>query len=755
MTNVIEFNTFDTFIQGTDGIDTLVIDYDYSAIDIYEFLGDDDFMSFTFMLSHVSPTGLPIQSDFQVAYIENFQFADQTLSFDTIKQTFEDALALSKGTKADDVLVGTDGDDTFFAKGGDDTLSGGDGDDALFGEGGNDTIEGGAGDDTISGGNGIDTVIINDSFDNSLLMFSESDFAGTSYVYLSNHEITLQTADGTDTYAFVEYFQFTDRTVSLSTLIGSTHLYEHAIQGTDGDDIIQGLSVPYDDDESQLVAALDGDDTFNLGTSSVRFDGGDGNDTVILDTASTDSYTFVATTDGSVKITFYPDGDIYGEHTTGYFFNVEFFQFSDVTLTFDELYDRQPSVTTYLSGEAGEVFRGYSGKDLVTGGDGDDNIKGLGGDDDIDGRGGDDSIEGGLGNDYLKGGDGHDTISGGAGNDLVNGNHGKDYITGGDGNDSVSAGVGNDKVYGGNGNDYLEGGDGNDVLKGEDGNDEIYGDLGNDSLSGGRGADVLVAREGNDTLNGGSGDDYLSGGDGKDTLDGGADHDEIYGGDGSDTIEGGGGNDEIYGENGNDDISGDNGNDRIDGADGQDKISGGNGDDSLSGGNGQDNISGGNGNDSLYGGSGADVIKGGKGRDYLSGYDGNDVIKGGKGTDFIDVGNGRDIIEGGAGRDEIYLGDDTDSDTVIISNASDSRAGDNRDVVYEFDIDTDYFDFTAIDANVNMSGHQEFDYSQAELGVPIANGIWLEFEDNHTALISADVNGDLIADLEVLVHFIA
>ncbi|KIT17395.1 calcium-binding protein [Jannaschia aquimarina] len=63
-----------------------------------------------------------------------------------------------KGTSADDVLSGTDGDDAIRGRGGDDALSGGAGDDRLKGNGGHDEMSGGEGDDRLKGGKGDDTI---------------------------------------------------------------------------------------------------------------------------------------------------------------------------------------------------------------------------------------------------------------------------------------------------------------------------------------------------------------------------------------------------------------------------------------------------------------------------------------------------------------------------------------------------------------------------------------------------------------------
>jgi len=58
-----------------------------------------------------------------------------------------------------DIVYGGEGDDIIGGQDGNDTLYGGDGDDTLYGENGNDTLEGGAGNDRLEGGDYDDTYI--------------------------------------------------------------------------------------------------------------------------------------------------------------------------------------------------------------------------------------------------------------------------------------------------------------------------------------------------------------------------------------------------------------------------------------------------------------------------------------------------------------------------------------------------------------------------------------------------------------------
>jgi Ca2+-binding RTX toxin-like protein len=67
--------------------------------------------------------------------------------------------ALIDGTRGDDVIIGSDGDDTIDAGLGNDTVCGAAGDDSITGGDGNDAIRGDTGDDDLDGGAGQDTVV--------------------------------------------------------------------------------------------------------------------------------------------------------------------------------------------------------------------------------------------------------------------------------------------------------------------------------------------------------------------------------------------------------------------------------------------------------------------------------------------------------------------------------------------------------------------------------------------------------------------
>ncbi len=112
---------------------------------------------------------------------------------------------------------------------------------------------------------------------------------------------------------------------------------------------------------------------------------------------------------------------------------------------------------------------------------------------------------------------------------------------------------GNDRLFGGGGNDWIHGGDGDDSLAGGNGNDDLLGGRGNDSLSGGDGDNNLWGGKGNDSLHTSfSGTNNLWGQEGHDELYAYGDNNTLWGGSGNDLLYAGRGNSQLYGDGGND-----------------------------------------------------------------------------------------------------------------------------------------------------------------------------------------------------------
>nr|WP_318293740.1 calcium-binding protein [Pseudomonas cichorii] len=477
--------------------------------------------------------------------IDRIQFADGS---------FWDQAAIRnqvlQGSEAEETLTGTDGDDVIDAGAGDDVINGAAGNDTLMGNAGADTLNGGAGNDLLQGGSGNDT--LNGGTGDDILEGG-----------LGNDQ--LDGGDGNDTYLFGKgagqdtiYYAYENREGKLDT-----------IKLTD----------------------------LNASDVSVRRDG---NDLIIRVLGSTDSlrvvYHFQSDAAGGYQIDRiqFADGSFWDQNQIKF----QVMQGSDIDET--------------LSGtSSNDVIDAGAGDDTVNGGSGNDTLSGSAGADTLNGEAGDDWLQGGVGNDTLYGGDGNDVLDGGAGNDQLNGGNGDDtYLFGkGAGQDTLyyahesrtgkldtvkladlnASDVSivresNDLIIRVNGTtdslrvmshfsedatggyqiDQLQFADGttwnqslikshvllgsasdqtlrgytsDDVISAGDGDDSVFGDAGNDNLSGGTGADTLYGDAGNDNLFGDAGNDTLYGGTGNDVLNGGAGNDYLSGGDGSDTYE--------------------------------------------------------------------------------------------------------------------------------------------------------------------------------------------------------------------------
>jgi Ca2+-binding RTX toxin-like protein len=269
------------------------------------------------------------------------------------------------------------------------------------------------------------------------------------------------------------------------------------------------------------------------------------------------------------------------------------------------------------------------------------------------------------------------------------------------------------RINGGASADILYGHAGDDVISGDSGDDRLYGETGNDRLFGGAG---------NDILNGGAGDDYMAGGAGDDIY--------IVAAAGDKTIEAAnGGTDTVRSYINwtvrsfiNWTLSTEV--ERLE----------------LKG-SGNLNGTGNAHNNTLVGNSGNNSLSGGDGNDFMVGGAGNDILNGGAGNDTLIGGAGSDILNGGTGNDRF------DFDLV-----SDSPAGPAlRDsIVGGFSHGFDHIDLETIDANTLVGSNQAFSF----IGSPAFSGVAGQLRYSNfsgTVIIDADVNGDSVADMQILV----
>ncbi len=240
-------------------------------------------------------------------------------------------MAVFHGTKHDDNLTGTTGDDTFdLQKGGEDTASGGDGND-IFNMGA--SFDAG---DRIDGGTGRDVVFLHGDY-SAGLVFEDLTIQNVEVLRLgAGFNYNLTTADGNVAAGQA-------LTIDAGPLGAGNHLTfdgsaeldgRFVLYASAGDDVLTGGAkadkFQLDAGGNDTVHGGGGNDVFLMGgafTSADVIDGGTGNDTLSLDgdysgadlTISDAQITNVETVDFLAKITgnktTFITGDIAGGHT--------------------------------------------------------------------------------------------------------------------------------------------------------------------------------------------------------------------------------------------------------------------------------------------------------------------------------------------------------------------------------------------------------------------------------------------------------
>jgi len=249
--------------------------------------------------------------------------------------------------------------------------------------------------------------------------------------------------------------------------------------------------------------------------------------------------------------------------------------------------------------------------------------------------------------------------------------------------------------------------EGDDNLVGTAGNDTIYLLGGDDTFDGLAGNDIIYGYAGNDTINGGAGNDTLSGDEDDDILDGGTGSDAVYGNDGNDTViwSGNWTAGETKSFNGNAgydilDLSGLNINVRLTGAQlfvgSSSNVGSANAFEYIIGTAFDDRM---DFSSPLYWEGGAIALEGGAGNDTLIGGADKDHIYGGIGNDTLSGADGGDMLAGGLGADTFRYSSVSDSGVLTMPI--------NMDVIADFNsADGDKFDFSLIDSNPELAGHQ-------------------------------------------------
>ena len=303
------------------------------------------------------------------------------------------------GNAVDNVITGSNGNETLRGLDGDDTLIA-------------DVVGGGTGssyhqNDTLYGGNGNDTLYA--VFGNDTL-YAE---AGWDTLYSGNGNDRLDGGNGRDTASYAN--AAAGVTVSLA-IAGA--------QDTGGAGVDTLVAI------EQLVGSAF-DDTLLAGVDATMLWGGAGHDTIV------------------------------GGAGSDYLFGEDGNDTIDGSEGWDQLHGGDGD-DVMSGGNGGDLFRGGLGNDTIYGGagtdrayldDGDDTAWGGDDNDLLNGQSGADSLHGENGDDELVGAAGNDRLDGGAGDDLLNGGGHDDVLIGGEGNDVLLGSWGVDVLTGGAGAD--------------------------------------------------------------------------------------------------------------------------------------------------------------------------------------------------------------------------------------------------------------------------------------------------------------
>jgi hypothetical protein len=138
-----------------------------------------------------------------------FSFGSEVVDLRTAFNT-SDQPSVINGTVGNDTLAGTSRADSIAGLAGNDSISGGGGNDTLQGGDGADTLVGDAGDDVLSGGGGMDVARYGGTSAQYRLGFDSV----AKQVFITD----LQAGrDGADRMLDVEYLQFSNKTVTMTT----------------------------------------------------------------------------------------------------------------------------------------------------------------------------------------------------------------------------------------------------------------------------------------------------------------------------------------------------------------------------------------------------------------------------------------------------------------------------------------------------------------------------------------------------------
>lgn len=664
----------------------------------------------------INPYEEQVFDDFQADFAEvvaGGSFAPElTAVFENALETFPNVLGFAstiETTDANDVLLGTFGNDNVRTFGGDDEIQGGRGIDAIDAGAGDDVLDGGMDRDTLTGGAGSDVYVWGRSYgqdeiiqtggtagDVDVVQFTADLIPADLRVWRWGGDLVIGINGTSDTLSIKDWFspnnriaslEFSDGTVwtpaQVEAFANTATEYNDYLTGTAGDDIIQGLAGDdiivgnagndslsggagndqlYGDARDDSLYGEAGNDRLYGGVGADSLDGGAGND-ALDGGAGNDTYRFGRGSGSDSIENRYDNADFDTIEMAADVLPSDILvsrQNNDLVLTISGTEDVLTIRNWYYSpdyrvdqvvfnnGTIWDIAQLEAFINQATAGD--DIITGTASADVLDGLAGNDTVSGLDGDDELHGNTGNDTLRGGTGDDLLLGEAGNDALHGDAGDDTLEGGAGNDQLYGGSGNDTYQFGRGS-------GNDQI-------SEPSGSAAETDTILMANDVLPDDIRVQRISSGlrlvirDTGDTLSingwyngSGYQIQQVVFGDGtvwtSAQLETMAA---VISEE-DDYVFGDVADNTLNGLGGNDYLYGAEGNDTLSGGTGNDYIQGDAGNDNLLGEAGNDTLYGSAGNDSLDGGDGDDQLRGEA---------GQDTLLGGAGNDTLYAGTDND-----------------------------------------------------------------------------------------------
>lgn len=360
---------------------------------------------------------------------------------------------------------------------GNDLIVGNDVANVLKGGSGNDSLKGLAGNDTVWGGSGNDTCYF----------LVDSTTCTVTYDATAEAYLVVTAGGGTDTLKDVEFFAFTDKTVTAGVITPDAPV----LVGASPADGSTGVK-----DDANIVLTFS-EDVF-AGSGKVVIRKSDGTLFQSFDIAN---HPAGVTVSGDT-VTINPDG--YFKSGAGYYVTIEAGAFvDDEGKPFTGIVDK---TDLNFVVEAG-IARGTAHAEMIGGTKDDDTIYAGGGNDAITGR---------NGNDVLDGGSGADNMAGGRGDDIYKVNSKSDKVVeaAAQGTDLVKSSVSftlpanvEALQLTGHGNINGTGNSLANTITGNAGKNSLAGMGGKDSLAGGAGSDRLDGGTGHDTLTGGSGAD--------------------------------------------------------------------------------------------------------------------------------------------------------------------------------------------------------------------------------------------------------